>query len=125
MDFRPGQPARMAFARVMQAWIRHLAGVAVRIEPVERVDEQNWSWFIGLDQEGTRIGNALWTGEEPAGDGRARIVALFRLTFADQREMLDKVAGQPVTLILAMTPQRIIRLKPQNLIAGLPLKPKS
>lgn len=125
VDFRPGQPARTALARVMAAWIDHLLGIHVTIEALDRVDDRNWAWFIGLDHEATQIGNALWRGEEPAGDGRERIVALFRLTFADPADMLARVAGKPVYLILAMTPQRIIRLKPQNLIAGLPLQSRS
>jgi hypothetical protein len=32
------------------------------------------------------------------------------------------VRGEPVYLILAMTPDRIIRMKPQNLVTGLPVK---
>jgi hypothetical protein len=32
------------------------------------------------------------------------------------------VAGEPVYLILAMTPEMVLRIKPQNLVAGLPLK---
>ena len=35
--------------------------------------------------------------------------------------MLDKVKGEPVYLILAMTPDNIIRMKPQNLVTGLPI----
>lgn len=123
IDFRFGQPARSALAAVMTAWIRHLVGVDVRIAPLERVDERNWKWFIGLDQEATRIGNALWRGDEPPDDGLTRIVALFRLDIVDSRAMLERVAGEPVYLIMAMTPERIVRLKPQNLVAGLPLKP--
>jgi hypothetical protein len=36
--------------------------------------------------------------------------------------MLDKVRGEPIYLILAQTPDKLIRMKPQNLIAGLPVK---
>jgi hypothetical protein len=36
--------------------------------------------------------------------------------------MLDKVKGEPIYMILAMTADKTIRMKPQNLIAGLPLK---
>ncbi len=36
--------------------------------------------------------------------------------------MLARVAGEPVYLILAMTTNRIVRLKPQNLVTGLPLR---
>jgi hypothetical protein len=36
--------------------------------------------------------------------------------------MLEKVAGAPVYLILATSPNRVVRLKPQNLVTGLPLR---
>jgi hypothetical protein len=36
--------------------------------------------------------------------------------------MLDKVRGEPVYLILAMTPDKTIRMKPQNLLTGLPVQ---
>jgi hypothetical protein len=49
------------------------------------------------------------------------VVGLFRLTFRDPEVMLDKVRGEPAYLILAMTPDNVIRMKPQNLITGLPI----
>jgi len=122
LDFRPGEPGRAAFARVLERWVATLLGTEVSIAPVARISDDNWSWFVGLDQEATRIGNALWRGEEPPDDGHDRIAALFELRFADPREMLDKVAGRPVSLILATTPRRIVRVKPQNILVGLPLK---
>ena len=36
--------------------------------------------------------------------------------------MLPRVAGNPVYLILGMTPNRIVRLKPQNIVTGLPVR---
>ena len=36
--------------------------------------------------------------------------------------MLDRVRGEPVYLILAMTPDNLIRMKPQNLVTGLPIR---
>jgi hypothetical protein len=122
MDFRAGQPARDAFANVIATWVRHMHGLAVTVAPLAKLEQADWVWFAGLDQEGTRIGNALWTGEEPPEQGRDRIVALFSLTFDDPSDMLEKVAGKPVYLILGMTPNRIVRLKPQNLVTGLPLR---
>lgn len=122
MDFRHGKPARAGFARAIERFVAHMLGHEVTVEPVERV-EGVWRWFAGLDQEGTRIGNALWNGDEPATAGADRIVALFKMRFADPSVMLDRVAGEPVYLILGMTAQGTIRVKPQNLIAGLPLKP--
>jgi hypothetical protein len=49
------------------------------------------------------------------------VLALFRLTFADRSLVESRAAGFPVYLLLAMTPDRIVRMKPQNLITGLPL----
>ena len=125
MDFRQGQAARQAFAKVIARWVEHLHGLRVKVAPLENVMQVDWAWFVGLDQEGTQIGNALWKGEEPAENGHDRIVALFELTFDDPADMLARIAGEPVYLILGMTPNRIIRLKPQNLVTGLPLRERS
>lgn len=122
LDFRHGGEGRAGLARVLERFILHTAGARVTIEPLERLDGAEWRWFVGLDQEATAIGNALWNGEEPADDGRQRIVALFRLDFLDPRDAIARVAGAPVYLILAMSPNRVVRMKPQNLLMGLPLR---
>lgn len=114
--------ARRGLAAAMEIWIDHLLAIKVKIEPVARVEDDNWAWFIGLDAEATRIGNALWTGKELDPDADARILALFRLGFVDPHEAKPEVGARPVWLILAMTPDKVIRMKPQNLIAGLPLR---
>jgi hypothetical protein len=117
-----GGDGRRGVAAAMEAWIGHLLSVEVAIEPVERIDEPDWAWFVGLDAEATRIGNALWSGRELDEDAAGRVLALFRLSFADTREVLPEVGAKPVSLILAMTPDRTVRMKPQNLVAGLPLR---
>ena len=63
--------------------MRHLLNVEVAVEPVARIEDPDWRWFVGLDAEATRIGNALWTGEEIEADAQSRMLALFRLTFAE------------------------------------------
>ena len=35
---------------------------------------------------------------------------------------MEDTRGEPVYLILAMTPDRKLRMKPQNLLTGLPIK---
>jgi hypothetical protein len=50
------------------------------------------------------------------------VVALFRLTFKDAADAEENVGGQPVYLIAAMTADKVLRLKPQNLIAGMPVR---
>jgi hypothetical protein len=36
--------------------------------------------------------------------------------------VIEKVRGEPVYLILAMTDDKLLRFKPQNLITGLPVR---
>lgn len=121
-DFRLGGRVRDGLARVMERWVGHLAGLNAQVEPVAEVADGRWRWFIGLDAEGTGIGNALWEGREPKDNGRERVVALFKMTLGHSELLLPELAGEPIYLILGVTGHRIIRMKPQNLIAGLPLR---
>jgi Family of unknown function (DUF6352) len=114
--------AREGLARVIEAWIRHLVRIDVIVAPLAKIEDRNWRWFIGLDAEATRIGNALWHGEPVDEDTLSRVLALFSLTFSDPSMVVAQAAGHPVYLLLAMTRDNIVRIKPQNLIAGLPLK---
>jgi hypothetical protein len=113
--------SREALARVMEVWVRHLLNLEVAVTPVSRVDDPDWRWFVGLDAEATSIGNALWTGDGVDEEGQSRVLALFRLTFADQTYVDPRAAGHPVYLLLAMTRDKMVRLKPQNLVMGLPV----
>ena len=116
-------PARQGLARTMAVWIEHLLGVQVRIEPVERIADAEWAWFVGLDAEATRIGNALWNGEEVGQADLDNVLAIFRLEFPDGHDVAPEIGARPVWLLLAMSADRTLRMKPQNLIAGLPLRP--
>lgn len=112
---------RAALGRVIEIWVRHLLAVDAAVEPLREVRDEDWRWFVGLDAEGTRLGNALWSGEAMSEEAQARILALFRLNFANGVAVAPGAAGKPVYLMLAMEPDRTVRLKPQNLITGLPL----
>ncbi len=117
-----GNPkARAGLCRVIERWVTHLLGVSVRVETVASIEDRDWRWFVGLDSEGTRIGNALWNGSVLDDDAAGRIVALMRLNIEDPRLVDERVGTRPVYLILAMGADRVVRLKPQNLVAGLPL----
>jgi hypothetical protein len=113
--------SRDGLACVMEAWVRHLLHVQVAVRPIPALDDPDWRWFVGLDAEATRIGNALWAGEPVDAAAQRRILALFRLDFADQRDTLERAAGHSVYLILAMGADDRVRMKPQNLVLGLPL----
>ena len=117
-----GNPkARAGLCRVIERWIGHLLGVAVTVETVASIEDRDWRWFIGLDSEATRIGNDLWNGAEPDSNVAERIVALMRLNIEDTRLVDERVGNKPVYLILAAGADKVVRLKPQNLVAGLPL----
>jgi Family of unknown function (DUF6352) len=113
--------SREGLARVIEVWVRHLLNVKVEVEPIANVEDRDWRWFVGLDAEATSIGNALWTGKSVDEETQSRVLALFRLAFADQTYVEPRAAGHPVYLLLAMTSDRMVRLKPQNLIMGLPV----
>jgi hypothetical protein len=122
LDVTGGRRGLQALSSAIALWVGHLLAVAVEIEPLTEMRETKLSWYVGLDTEGTRIGDALWNGEELDEAMQARVIGLFRLTFRDPDVMMDKVKGEPVYLILAMDKDKVLRLKPQNLVTGLPIK---
>ena len=112
-----------ALASVLQKWVRHFLGVSVSIRPLQKVDDAAWRWHVGLDVEATALLNDLYEGREVDTARLQRLVSLFRLDFADPQEMRADVAGKPVYLGLMMNAQGVLRLKPQNLLVNLPLRP--
>jgi hypothetical protein len=110
-----------ALATVLERWTVHLLGVRVRIEPLQKIDDANWRWHLGLDAEASRLLDDLYEGRPVDAERQARLVSLFRLDFADPREMRPDVAGRPVYLGLAMNVEQLLRIKPQNLLLNLPL----
>jgi len=122
LDLSGGQRGHHALAQVMTRWIRHLLAIEVDLEPFTEARDADFTWYAGLDAEGTRIGDALWNGEELSETLRNRIAGLYRLTFRDPSGVIDKARGGPVYLILAVGADMVMRFKPQNLVTGLPLK---
>src|SRR6476619_2384935 len=123
MNIGGNSKARAGLGRVIERWVAHLLGVAVSVETVASIEDRDWRWFVGLDSEGTRIGNALWNGAALDANAGERIVALMRLTIKDARLVDERVGDRPVYLILAMGADKMVRVKPQNLVVGLPLAP--
>ncbi|MDH3234575.1 MAG: DUF6352 family protein [Alphaproteobacteria bacterium] len=114
-----------ALCRVMEAWVAHMLGVDVAIQPVQQITDERWVWHIGLDTEATAILNELYEGREVGEDRLARLVALFRLEAKDPSLMRADIAGRPIYLGLAMTQDGLLRMKPQNLLLNMPLADKS
>ena len=122
LDLTGGRRGLQALGTVMERWVGHLLAVDTAIEPLVEMREAKFTWYVGLDADGTKIGDALWNDEELDEAAQARVTGLFRLAFRDPDVVMDKVKGEPVYLIMAMDQDKILRLKPQNLITGLPVK---
>jgi hypothetical protein len=122
LDLTGGRSGLLALAEAMRRWIAHVLGVEVAIEPLTELHDAPLTWYVGLDADATRIGDRLWNGEDLDEAAMAGVIGLFALRFRDPSIMLDKVRGEPVYLILAMTGDKTIRMKPQNLITGLPIR---
>lgn len=116
-----GPQSRAGLARVIEVFVRHLLNADVRVAPLDGLEDPDWRWFVGLDAEGTRIGNALWRGETLDAAAQARLLAAFSLVFEDPAQVEPSVGTRPVYLLLAAPADRTLQMKPHNLVVGLPL----
>ena len=109
------------FCRVLEKWIKHFLGVAVRITPMQQISDPKWSWHVGLDAAATDILNKLYNKELLEADELEKVICLFRLDFIDEAAVTKVQQGKPVYLAIAMNDQQQLKLKPQNLLFNLPL----
>jgi hypothetical protein len=121
LDLTAGRRGLEALGKVIEQWVTHLLPVEVEVEALIEATDVNLTWYVGLDAEATAIGDTLWHGEELEQAARERIIGLYRLTIRNAELVLDTAKGEPIYLLLAMTPDRMLRMKPQNLVTGLPL----
>ena len=110
-----------ALSAVLARWVQHFLGVAVQIEPVQKVNDPAWRWHVGLDATATALLNDLYQGHELDAPRQQQLISLFKLRFDNPQDVLADVQGKPVYLGLAMTEQGLLKLKPQNLLLNLPL----
>jgi hypothetical protein len=122
LDLTAGRKGLVALGDVIARFVRHVLAVDVAVEPLIEVREAHFTWYVGLDADATGIGDRLWQGEQLDEATQGRLLGLFRLTFRDPSVADAALAGEPVYLILAMSEDRVLRMKPQNLVVGLPLK---
>ena len=122
LDLTAGQRGSAALGQVIARWISHLLGVDVAVEPLTELREAPLSWYVGLSADATQIGDAIWNGNDMDSALQARLVGLYRLNFHNPSDVIEKVRGEPVYLLAAMTAGEVLRLKPQNLVTGLPIR---
>ncbi len=121
LDLTGGQRGLTALGVVIARWIAHLLAIDVKVEPLTELRDVPLTWYVGLDSEATKIGDALWEGEEISEAMRSRVISFYRLTFVRPVDATEDMRGEPIYLVLAMTPDGMLRLKPQNLVMGLPI----
>jgi Family of unknown function (DUF6352) len=122
LDLTAGRRGLAALAEAMRRWIAHVLNLEVAIEPLTALRDARFTWYVGLDTEGSKIGDRLWNGDELDAASAARVIGLFSLTFRDPDIAHEKMKGDAVYLILAMTPEKLLRFKPQNLVTCLPVR---
>lgn len=121
LDVSFTRPGLDALCRVLEAWARHFLGLAVSIQPLQSVRDERWRWHLGLDAEASLILDALYAGEGLPEERRARVLSLFRLEIRDQAMVRPEMRGRPVYMAMARDAAGRLRLKPQNILANLPL----
>ena len=122
LDIAQGRTGADGLARALERFIVHVIGERVAIRPVPVIEDREWTWHVGLDAEATAVANDLWHGRKVKQARLGRILWLGVLEFAETSRVLPRVAGKPVYLALAMDAAQKVRMKPQNLVAGLPLR---
>lgn len=120
LDLTAGRRGVAALGEVLSSWVSHLLAIDVAIEPLLELRDAPFTWYVGLDAEATRIGDALWQGRNLDEADRACMIGLYVLTFIDPSDAIE--SSEPVYLILAMAADKSLWLKPQNLVTGLPLR---
>jgi hypothetical protein len=96
LDLSTGRRGLAALGDVITRWLSHFLAIDVAVEPLAELHGAPWSWYVGLSSDATRIGDAIWNGEDLGDATRAQLIGLFRLIFRDPADMIERIRGEPV-----------------------------
>ena len=119
IDIAFTKPALDGLARVIEKWIYHFLMINVSVSPLQKIEDEKWSWHIGLDSESSNILNKLYNGNEMSESELKQILCLFKLE--SEEGFIKEMQNKPVYLALSMNNDSIVKCKPQNLLTNLPL----
>ena len=123
LDLTPAGAGSRRSATVIARWVEHLLVGRGRGRAAGRGARTSISPGMSASMpRRPRSAMRCGTARSSRRGARDRIVGLFRLTFRDPDVVLDKARGEPIYLMLAMTPDALLRMKPQNLLTGLPIR---
>lgn len=133
IDLAFTQPGNDALARVLEKWVNHFLHLKVSVTPMLKIEDEQWTWHVGLDSVSSGLLDSLYKGEALTDEELSQILCLFKCEA--QGGFTDEMKGKPVYLALSMRPlahnaaqhqginqMGVIQAKPQNLLANLPLK---
>ena len=106
-------------ARVIEKWIGHFLSIDVSIKPMQKIEDEKWSWHLGLDTDSNKILNDLYNGLDVSEERLKQILCLFQLDADDG--FVQEMNAKPVYVGLAMNDSSKISFKPQNILTNLPL----
>ena len=119
IDLAYTKPGLDALARVIEKWIFHFLSIEVSVQPMQKIEDDKWSWHLGLDSDATSILNDLYEGADVNEDRLKQILCLFQLEAKEGFK--ESMQGKQVYVGLAMGQKSIIKFKPQNILTNLPL----
>ena len=119
IDLAYTKPGLDALARVIEKWVHHFLSIEVSIKPMQKIEDEKWSWHLGLDSDSNNILNDLYNGSDVTDERLKQILCLFQLDAEDG--FVQEMYGKPVYVGLAMNDSSKIKFKPQNILTNLPL----
>ncbi|GIS09769.1 MAG: hypothetical protein CM15mP114_05510 [Alphaproteobacteria bacterium] len=100
IDLAYTKPGLDALARVIEKWVHHFLSIEVSIKPMQKIEDEKWSWHLGLDSDSNKILNDLYHGLDVTEERLKQILCLFQL---DAEEgFVPEMNGKPVYVGLAM-----------------------
>jgi len=123
IDLAYTKPGLDALARVIEKWINHFLSIEVLIKPMQKIEDEKWSWHLGLDSDSNKILNDLYHGLDVDEERLKQILCLFQLDA--EQGFVEEMKGKPVYVGLAMNENSKIKFKPQNILTNLPLSNSS
>ena len=100
IDLAYTKPGLDALARVIEKWVHHFLSIEVSIKPMQKIEDEKWSWHLGLDSDSNNILNDLYNGLDVTDERLKQILCLFQLDAEDG--FVQEMYGKPVYVGLAM-----------------------
>ena len=113
------KPSLDGLSRVIEKWIFHFLLINVSVTPVQKIEDEKWSWHVGMDPDSSQILNDLYNGKDISEETLKQILCLFKLE--SKEGFVKEMQNKPVYLALSMNKDFRVKLKPQNLLTNLPL----